>query len=684
VVAQALLAALLTSVGVAGSQVSALPFQGPSALGDSALQRAESLLTAGNLAEARRLAERLQNLRPRDPRVLMLLGRIYLVWPVVGRYRADTLFRRAAQLDPGNPEPLYYQGQVGLALGADDGEEVARRGFLAVLAIDPDYRDSWTLWLGLYRGDGERREGLAALERHSGRSWDADYWRAQLLIELRRYGEASGLLGDVIRRRPDDPGPRAWLARAQFLAGQDAEGAASYRTALDRASADTGQVLWKQVRGAATPVERQRYLAAAPDERAAFLRLWWSRREPDLSTDVNERMAEHFRRLADAQIHFALLHPSSRYFRSPLFRARAGGIGSYPGTNSFSRGLEGAEQRALEAQCSARRPGVLDDAAQAGLVARPEDLNKPSENLEDGLDDRGRIYLRHGRPDHMLIGSLADETWCYYRDGRTFRVTFVRRTGGAGATGDMVVTPLMPGESEAAAELLVTDNSAARNRLDFAFWNAAFRAADRSFTELLVMPDSVGAVAVLVDDAGREVARDTATGRPLHLLAPPGAYALLMDAVRGRDTSRYRGAIILADFGGEAPAISSILIAAGDVEPAREALAARAPRALTLSATQPLRVYTELYNLGRVDGTSRYRAEYWFERIDGGFIVRRNGERGTTIGFDREQPFAPRLIESLVVDPDRLPPGRYRLHIEIVDQVRGARAVSATIEFRLR
>lgn len=652
--------------------------QGPSAQPDTSLQRAESLLVAGKLADARRIVERLQDRRPRDPRVLMLLGRIHLVWPVVGRYQAESLFTRAARLDPGNPEPLYYLGKVGLALGSDDGEEVARGGLVAVLAINPDYRDSWTLWRGLYRGDSERRAGVAALELHAGRLWDADYWRAQLLIELRRYDDATTLLAEVSRRRPDDPGPHAWLARAHFLAGRDAEGAASYRAALDRAAGDTGQVLWQQVRGATTPAERLEYQATRPSGRAAWLRLWWSRREPDLFTDVNERTGEHFRRLAEAQRVFGLRHPNSRYFRSPLFRSLAGGVGGYPG------GLEGAENRALNAQCSARLPGIRDAAAQAGLAPRAEDVGRPPENLDDGLDDRGRIFLRHGPPDYRLVGSLADETWCYYRDGRVLRVTFVRRTGGWGATGDMIVTPLVAGESESAAELLTTDNFAGRNRLVFAFWPAAFRAADRNQTELLLLADSVQAVATLVDADGREAARDTATGRALHLVAPPGGYALLMDAVRGRDTSRYRGTIALPDFGGELPAISSILLAAGDVEPDREALIARAPHALTLRATQTLRVYTELYNLGRVDGAARYRAEYWFERIDGGFILRRGRERGTTIAFDRERPFAPRLIESLIVDPDRLPPGRYRLHIEIVDQVRAARAASATIEFRLR
>jgi len=657
--------------------------QGFSAPLDTTYERAESLLVVGRLAEARRLAERLQDRRPHDPRVLMLLGRIHLAWPVVGRHQADTLFTRAARLDPANPEPPWYVGQVGLRLGGTDGEEIARRGFLGVLAVDPDYRDAWTQWSALYRGPGARQDAVMALERNAGRLWDADYWRSQLLLELQRYAEAGALLEDVVRRRPEDPGPRAWLARAQFLAGHDADGAASYRAALDREGHDSGEVLWKQVRGAASPAERQAYHDTPPENRAAFLRLWWSRRDPDLSSDVNERMAEHFRRLAEAQQYFALRFPNSRYFQSALFRARAGGVGGYPGV--AGAGLEGAEQRAADTQCSARRPGVSDAAARAGLVPRPEDSNEPPENLEDGLDDRGRIWLRHGRPDYRFVGRLADETWCYYReDGRMFRVTFVRRTGGAGATGDMVLTPLMAGESEAAAELLVTDNTARRNTLNFAFWNASFRAADRNLTELLVIPDSIGAVAVLLDDAGREVARDTATGRTLRLTAPPGAYALLMDAVRGRDTSRYRGTITLPDFGGEAPAISSILIATGDVEPARDALAAHAPRELTMRATRTLRVYAELYNLGRADGIARYRAEYWFERTDGGFIGRADRERGTTIAFDRERPFAPRLVETLVVDPDRLPPGRYRLHIEVMDQVRSSRAVSATIEFRLR
>jgi hypothetical protein len=248
----------------------------------------------------------------------------------------------------------------------------------------------------------------------------------------------------------------------------------------------------------------------------------------------------------------------------------------------------------------------------------------------------------------------------------------------------MIVTPVLAGEAESARELLATDGFGDTSTLSFAFWPAAFRAArDRGRTELLVIPDSLWAVAALVDDTGREVARDSATGRPLRLEAVPGRYQLLLDAAREAKTGLYRGWITLPDYGNDLPAVSSILLASGDTPPLRDSIATVAPHGLVLPVDQPLRVYAELYNMGRVDSVSRYVAEYRFERTDG-FILRSRREHTTTVGFERTVAFAPRLVETLVVDPGRLPPGRYRLYIEIEDKVRGQRTASSVIEFRLR
>jgi len=246
-----------------------------------------------------------------------------------------------------------------------------------------------------------------------------------------------------------------------------------------------------------------------------------------------------------------------------------------------------------------------------------------------------------------------------------------------------VLTQMRAGEREAASVLLATDRWSGIDDLNFTFWPAAFRAADRRSTELLVLPDPVWALAALVDAEGFEVTRDSATGRPLHLVAPSGSYSLLLDAARDGKTGRYRGTIPLPDFSCESPTVSSILIAPGEVPADRDSMAAKAPQGLQMRASQPMRLYAELYNLGRVDGVSRWRAEYRIERLDGS-LMRGSNERSLMIAFDREESFAPRHIESVVLDPDRLPRGRYRLQLEIVDHILGVRSTSARIEFRLR
>jgi tetratricopeptide (TPR) repeat protein len=83
---------------------------------DPLFAHAESLLAARDLPAARRAAERLDRARPGDPRVLTLLGRIWLAWPVFGRWQADSLLTRAGELDPDDPEPFYYLGLAGMAL----------------------------------------------------------------------------------------------------------------------------------------------------------------------------------------------------------------------------------------------------------------------------------------------------------------------------------------------------------------------------------------------------------------------------------------------------------------------------------------------------------------------------------------------------------------------------------------
>ncbi len=661
------------SADAAPSRSGALSFQA-----DTLLARAESLYAAGRLIEARRIAETMRVRRRDDPRVLLLLGRIHLDWPVFGRFTADSLFTRAGALDPTNPEPFYWLGHVGKRLMGDDGESRSRWGLERVIGLNPHYRDAWAMWLTLYRDEAERRRMLEVLAPHaSDRAVEAR--RALLFVELRNYGEAEPLLRALIEGGRQDPAPRALLARALYEQGRDREAWAEYEAALALADADTAEVLWRQLRSIASPQERSVWTRTPPGggEREAFLRLFWARREPDVRSRLNERIGEHFRRLVQAQRYFAVLHPSARYHHSAIYRARMGLGFSIPP----DRGLEETFNRAYTAPCRADLPRAGDLRFAAGHTDVVDTArNEDTPNLEDGLDDRGRILARHGVPDERYIHSLDGETWCYVRPEGVFRVTFLRLGG------DMVVRPVRAGEAESARHLLATDRPTREGRsLRFRFWPAAFRAtADASLTELLLFADAAAAVGVLVDAGGREVARDSVVGGLVRLTAPPGRYALLLDAERDGAHGGYRGTIALPEYVPSELSVSSLLLASGAAAPNKGSMEREAAPGLRLRASEPMRFYAEVYGLDAADSSVRYEARYAFERAGGGFLGIGRRERATTIAFERTQPVSGRAIETLLVDPGRLPSGHYRLRLEITDRVRGVRAVSAMLEFDLR
>jgi hypothetical protein len=591
---------------------------------------------------------------------------------VVGRFTAESLLTRAGELDPGNPEPFYYLGKVGIALRGDDGEAIARRGLQRALEIEPLYRDVWALWARLYRGEHARREGVAALLRHAGES-APDLWRARLLIELEDYAAAGALLAALSARDPRDPAPRALLAQALLEDGHDSAGASVYDEALARAGADTGGVLWSQVRGIATPEERENWRRAAPEERTARLRRFWAYRDPRLSTLLNERIGEHFRRLREARRLYALLHPNSLYHHSRTWRTLVDGPAPRRGPGLDELAAD------VRSELAPRPPDSLLSSAAAAF----DDEDEESVNLEDGLDDRGRVYLRYGPPDERRIWSLDGETWRYRVGAGTLQVTFARRTSGWGTGGDVVVTPFVAGEAAAGRYLLATDRAADPATLDLTFWPAAFRGASRWMTELALFPDAAQVVAVLFDADGRALSRDSAAGGPLHLVAAPGEYLLALDAADGDRRGRFRGRIALPPYTGERLAVSSLLVASVPVVPSRTAMEAGAPAGLRLSVDRPFRVYAELY--GVASGAAHIEVAYAFERRDRGGVRGLLGRRGrrTTIAFRRESSPEHVIVESVVVDPGRLPAGRYRLHLDVRDNATGARAASPPIDFEL-
>lgn len=637
--------------------------------------RAESLLARGELAAARTLLEIHLRAHERDVRALLLLGRVHLDWPVTGRRKALELFGRAAELAPRDPEPRYGRIAVGRALGGADGESIIRAGLFAVWELAPDYRDTWEVWRAIYRSDGDRRRAVEILAGHAGDP-GADQRRAELLIELERFGEAEAILAGW----RDDAAAWALQAQAALEAGDTDRGMALYWEAVRRAGSDTTEILWRQVATIASPDEERTYATSARVERPAFFRAFWASREPDLTTAENERVAEHFRRLRRVRKQYRLLHPMNAFHRSPLRRALAGNVASSIGRITAEFGARGVY---LE-----HRSAFEEDIQNAGLGVDVRDLPEPdsiTRYRRFGLDGRGLIYLRFGAPQQTYVSSGTQggevEVWRHLVDGEPVVVTFARASGVSGFgdmfSGDMLVYPTSRRELHNSAVMLERDATSRAADLPVRVWVATFRSSVRQRSDVLIGAEPRAATAALWSRDWDLEERQEGEA-PFTFTVPAGDHHLGVDARRGARLGRLRDAVTVPWYWGDRLALSSILVGvAADTAFARDAVARSMPADLRFPVGSALALYAEIYNLpADGSGLAAFEVTYAFEPEDGG--------RGVTFSFLRHRRAAPVIVERLIVEPGEVPHGRYRIRVTVRDRVFGREAEQTRVDVELR
>jgi Tfp pilus assembly protein PilF len=590
------------------------------------------------------------------------------------RVAAVIAFRHATELAPSRVEVWDGYGRAGLELGSADGESIVHEAFERVMAMEPLHPHAWESWLKAYRSHGDRERMQRILWRHDSVP-EVRARIARLFVENEEYGRANAVLDSLLRL---DPGQPEWLAlRAQsaFESGDAATGYLLYPRAIARAGESGGEMLWQQAIGIATPGEIRAWEAGiAPADRPGFLRALWARRNPDLFTGVNQRVAEHFRRLRYARAHFQDTHPLTGYAMRPLTRA----LNARPGVGEQifyqrceARQVPGGPTRAadraritpemeqlLEPADSATKqpmdpykalaierwrhgiqpPGqmLLDPQAQnAGMLDMPYGRNvrdvdttaaAMGYNLRTGLDDRGLTYLRFGPPEMRIIGSqttdpfcspLPDlEHWVYadIGDVRFFRPEAVNVGAQAGwaTTGVQVFRPMNEPEFRA-TELAMTRNATSiRAPLGFGVWTAQFADLDSGVTDIAVVTTR-GAVAAQLAGLGDVAGGPAADSLGVVVLrARPGAYLLTANALLSDTLGRQSQRLAVLPLGG-APALSDLVLAPAwpDTAVSRRAMLERVQRDLTFGAGETVRAYLEIYGLSPdANGHSRYRVSY--------------------------------------------------------------------------
>ena len=652
--------------------------------------RAESLLAAGQINAAIAVARRLAQREPDDPRVQLLLGRAYYARPITGRYDALAAFQKAARLAPTDPEPLYWQMRVGWYLGSDEGEVIARGAMLRLFELDPDYRDAWQRFGEIYHNDDIWRRADRALARH-GDQPAALLHRAELALALGEPDVTDSLLA---RRPPGPPDIAAFLLRAEagFDARRDSAGYAWYDSALVYADYDSTDALWGQIWMIASPAETARYDSTGPGERRAFFEHFWATRDPDLFTPANERIAEHYRRLAYTRHWFKLLHPLTLYHRSARYRAL---------TNFGARATLGAYADSLPDLLPTRSERL---PAAAGLGADPGAVGDTAHGRTmsslAGLDARGLVWIRQGPPDLRVYGipdplrpmenvasPLDLEGWTYYTPGGPLTIAFARgSTGFAGGQmgGDFIFFPTSPHQVASARRLLEGDRSTLPAPFGATVFIAYFRSDQLGRTDLMFASTGDSAAAVLWDGAGDEVGRGSGAA-PFAVSAPPGRLQLGFNADSGGRLGRLRGEIVVPDLWTPPLALSSLLLASGDSLAGRAATLARVPPSLVFAAGAPLAAYTEIYGLA-ADGAGRahYTVRYTFERVQSAVGRMFGVAHPVVFEFTRDVDARETVPEQVVLAPGRVTAGHYRVSVAVTDLSRLVKSQSVALDVTLR
>ena len=108
------------------------------------------------------------------------------------------------------------------------------------------------------------------------------------------------------------------------------------------------------------------------------------------------------------------------------------------------------------------------------------------------------------------------------------------------------------------------------------------------------------------------------------------------------------------------------------------------PADLVYPAGTPLAAYAEVYGLTTDrDGRSQYRVRYAFEPMRSLAARLLGGARPVVFEFDRTG-FAGAAAERLVIQPDKLPAGRYRVTLAVTDLQRNVKSESVAIEVTIR
>ena len=363
------------------------------------------------------------------------LGRVYARRPAL-RQRAVSYFYRALEVDTTRADLYYQMASVYFDIGTDQCVDMASRA----IAIDSTYSAPYQLL-----GDWFARDDFYALSQRNATA--AAYYTRYLSLEPDDVGAVTKLGAVLLRmedqqaiarqilpfieRHPEAPNLLPIAAQWAYRAGDYERASVYWNQFLERIDAQT-LALYVDPGPILSDEQRAIYNALSDAKKQNFIDRFWMQKDLDPTTEVNERLQEHYQRVWMARQYFAgSAYPWDRRgevclrYGEPDYRSRSG-----------------------------RAPGVMSVAVQqvkdelyAQLYTRPQEgalvgtvfpVRSSRAMFADSFDLMARrgSGISHTMGDGYLPVTSAEdnslvpwESWVYVTVGGGMEITFTDEMG---------------------------------------------------------------------------------------------------------------------------------------------------------------------------------------------------------------------------------------------------------------
>ena len=223
------------------------------------------------------------------------LGQVFETRPKA-RYDAIRYYTKALQYNRDYLEARFNIARLRRSLQEHDAKYDVEK----VIEIDPTFAPAYLLlgeWYEVQEEDFEKAALLYA--RYMTLKPDDPEGRKRLAavyLRSRNYERIVDLLTDYVREHPDETGVLAVLAQACVQLGRLEWADRYFREYLQAATAEE-QALYRDPVLLMSSDERNVYEQADGSARVELVKRFWTAHDPDLTTAINERLLEHYRRV---------------------------------------------------------------------------------------------------------------------------------------------------------------------------------------------------------------------------------------------------------------------------------------------------------------------------------------------------------------------------------------------------